>query len=591
MKHIAYWTQESTPDESIRFIQELASSHAALGGRQGERIASCIASGDFLSLCDFDLDYEAASAFELLHCRQALAFFTKYEPLDLGCDRRAAAVVKFNEAEEACRETNELFKLREQGSFSFEPWVECALFRAQQKISRVLGFVPRLEDLKLRFGPGATTLTKKSKASVVEKLQAGVSCSEDILPWVSRLLEEMPHLVELHGGPTYSRVSDKEECIRVPVQITDGIVDFVPKNAKIHRTIIKEGSVNTMLQCALGDEMSRRLAAFGIDLSDQSRNQRLALQGSLDGSLATLDLSSASDTISTELVFSLLPFDWAFLLNQSRSSTVQLDGKRLRLEKFSSMGNGFTFPLESLIFWAISSCAVEGGFASVYGDDIVVPTENCERVIRLLEICGFSINLKKSYWAGPFRESCGADYIRGLDIRPYYQKKLVSPAELFRLHNFYVRHGDLDRAALVRDRINPCLLIYGPDGYGDGHLLGDWRPTPHKKWRSHGYGGGTFDTYQLKGLRDKRALRPGDRVLPLYSIYTRESGDDVLSTASPDDKERLCSFLRIKRNRSLAVAPLEVPERVSQVDGTFIKCPSLPGTDGYRRVSIYTFDR
>lgn len=614
MRRIACWTQESKPDESLSFITKLALSHAAEGGEQGKRIASCIASGDFLSLCDFDLDYEAASIGEARNCRQALAYFTKYEPLDLGRDRRAAAITKFRESEVACRETNTLFKMRAQGSFSFEPWVEAVYYRAQQKIARVLGDVPSFTDLRFRFGPGATTLTKKSKASVVEKLQSTLTCSEDLLPHLPEMLAEMPHLTDLHGShPFCTRLECEDgfwvrEWLHVPVVVTNGIVDFVPKDAKTLRTIIKEGSLNTMIQAALGDHMAKRLAAFGIDIKDQARNQRLALLGSLDGSYATLDLSSASDTISTELVYQLLPVDWALLLDSARSSRVKLDGVEMKLEKFSSMGNGFTFPLETLIFWALASSASHDDWASVYGDDIIVSTpaeSSCttvdgvpmtgaasvERVMRILEVSGFTLNKKKSFWTGSFRESCGADYIRGIDIRPVYQKKMVSPAELYRLHNYYWRRGDMDRANLVRDELNPCFANYGPDGYGDGHLLGDWLPRPHKKRITHGYGGALFDSFKLVGQRDDRALRPGDRVLPFYSTYICEDAYvSVLTEKRPTSLEALPGYLGRFRRFQSEYASEPIPERVSPVDGASIKEVPLPGTKGYKLVSIYTFN-
>lgn len=584
MRHIAAWTQESTYDETLSFIKELALSHAAEGGEQGKRIATFISCDDFPALCDFNLSYEDTSAFAAYNCRQALGFYTKAKFIDCKVDRRGTAVAKFIAAELKCTQVNETFRLRERGSFSFLPRVETVLFRAQQKIARVLGPVPRPEELKLRFGPGATTLTKKRQASTVEKLQAGLSCSEGIVPIAARLIEEMPHLIDLLGGPTFSRLSDGEECADVPLIIHEGVVEFVPKNAKTHRAIIKEPSLNSMVQNALGDHMERRLAAFGIDIRDQSINQRLALTGSLDGSLATLDLSSASDTISTELVASLLPIDWFILLDMCRSKTVVLDGETLCLEKFSSMGNGFTFPLETLIFWALASSVPDAGLTSVYGDDIIVETHCVQDVINILVACGFEINQSKSYWAGPFRESCGADYLRGIDIRPYYQKDLVSPAGLFLLHNYYVRKGDIDRAALVREHINPYLRIFGPDGYGDGHLLGDWQPRPHKRARSHGYGGVIFETFSRSGRRDQRTNRPGDRVLPLYTIYRREAEDDVLDNIK-DVRSRL-GFLRILRAGRLCIPGLPLPE----ARHTGVKSVSLPGWKGYKKIAIYTFN-
>lgn len=590
MQHLAGWTQQSNVDDSLNFLTELALSHCREGGEQGERIASCITSGDFLSVCDFSLDYETASVWESKHCRQAIAFFSKFADLPLGRDKRAAAVIKLKEAEEKCRVTNEIFRMRARGEFTFSPRVEAIIFRAQSKIASVLGDLPSFETLGLRHGPGATTLTKKSHASAVEKLTRGFSCSEDLLPYAYRLLEEMPHLSDLHSSTgNYSRLSDREECALVSLELTNDIVDFVPKNAKTHRPITKGGSLNMMVQLAFGDYMTRRLRAFGVDLTDQERNQKLALEGSLCGNYATLDLESASDTISTEVVYALLPIDWAHALDVCRSSKAWLDGNLIKLEKFSSMGNGFTFPLESLIFWALSSCASQDGFASVYGDDIIVGTESVPSVKEVLTVFGFSLNMSKSYWNGSFRESCGADYNRGIDIRPYYQKKLISPEELFRLHNYYVRNLDPERAALVLKCINPSLRIFGPDGYGDGHLLGEWQPRRPKKASTHGYGGVIFDTFKHIGRRDKRALRAGDRVLPVYSIYRREPGDPVIESSLHElmEPRRKARFLGLCRRFNSIIASEPIPERVSPVDGAHIKCPSYPGTDGYKRISIY----
>lgn len=610
MPHFVDWTQKATPDDSLSIITQLALLHCRKGGKQGERLAHHIDGRDFLSVCNFDFSYETSTAWELRHCRQAAAYFSKYSGIKLpGVEPRAAAVAKFFEAEAACRETNMMLRCRAQGSFFLGPWAESVLFRAQSKIARVLGSVPSLRDLKPRFGPGATTLTKKRNASVVEKLQAGISCSEDLLPYASAILEEMPHLIGPHEelaseseaisngwSPDLDNPSQGDEQVyykkvRCDVRITNDVVDFVPKNAKTHRSIAVGGSLNLMVQLAYGDFMTSRLRAFGIDLSDQTRNQSYAFQGSVNGQYATLDLRSASDTISTELVYLLLPIDWALTLDHCRSSKVELDGETIKLEKFSSMGNGFTFPLQSLIFWALSSSAAEDGFASVYGDDIVCSTGSVRDVVNILEICGFSINMEKSYWTGSFRESCGADYVRGFDIRPAYQKELISPMELFRLHNFYVRRDDSEMAETILSLIPEHIRLYGPDGFGDGHLLGDWKPRRKARHHNHGYGGYIFDTYSLGARRDKRALRPGDRLLPTYSIYARESAEKVLDNLiEPQGSVGYANFLRIKRRMDSVVSTLEIPERVSQVDGSHIKCVSLPGTDGYRRVSIYTLE-
>jgi len=93
--------------------------------------------------------------------------------------------------------------------------------------------------------------------------------------------------------------------------------------------------------------MKKRLGLFGVNLRDQSVNQRYALLGSIDGSLATIDLSSASDTVSYALVMSLLPSGWFDLLDLFRSECVEVPGGVIELEKFSSMGNAYTFELRA----------------------------------------------------------------------------------------------------------------------------------------------------------------------------------------------------------------------------------------------------
>lgn len=656
--HHASWIDESSPDESLNIIRELAYAHALLGGDQGLVIAYFIVCGDYLSICEFELDYDALTTAEATNCRQALAFFQKCDYIVLPeVDPREVAKSKFLESELACQSTNEIFRLRRAGLFNFEPWVDSVFRRAQHKIARVLGRLPHVRDLKLRFGPGATTLTKKKNASVVEKLQAGVSCSESLLPYAAKLLGEMPQLSRLHNilppDPHENLLVKRQEIVseinglyqslescskhersevielmeswerdlseldreielrglvdvveRCPVQVMEGVVEFVPKNAKTHRSIVKEPSLNTMIQLALGDFMAKRLHAFGIDIRNQEINKSLAEEGSLTGELSTLDLSSASDTISEEIVHELLPLEWAFMLNSCRTDKVSLDGQTVCLEKFSSMGNGYTFPLETLIFWALASSAAEDGFASVYGDDIIVGTHSVNRVMRVLEVCGFSINRKKSYWTGSFRESCGGDFLRGIDIRPYYHKNVVTGMELFKMHNFYVRHRNPEMADRVLAHIHPSLRIYGPDGYGDGHLLGDWNPRRTKRQRDHGYGGVLFDTFKLGDRKDFRPKRRGDECLPTYSIYTRESGNVVPLMNDTHVSALTAEQLAIaaRRHRKFVSKVPEglsqaktlgdpIPERVSPVDGAVYKLPSFPGVDGYRRVSIYTFDQ
>jgi hypothetical protein len=201
------------------------------------------------------------------------------------------------------------------------------------------------------------------------------------------------------------------------------------------------------------------------------------------------------------------------------------------------MGNGFTFPLETLIFWALAACCVrpeDVGKVSVYGDDIIVPTYAYALLTEVLVAAGFLVNSKKSFVDGPFRESCGRDYLSGIDIRPSYIKDALSGSTLFVLHNFYVRTMQPDPAAMLLNYIDPSIQIWGPDGYGDGHLLGAWNPRPHG--RENGWAGYLFDTFTFKA---RKSIRPykGDAVLPLYTVYAPMSRRGFHGGLPPRDPE------------------------------------------------------
>jgi len=577
MALIANFDEVLSYSSSIQILSELALSHCRDSSPYSDEIAAAISRGDFKYLCDYKLRYDAGiPVHALLHIRQALGFFTKLEDLDIGVDKESVARRKFYESEVSCLRTNQILNAYSRGDFSFPRDVQSVISRAARKIEQVLGPVPSLSELELLFGPGATTSVQKRNACARTKLSAVPSCSENMLPLVPALLAETPHYAALHS------TSEDEETWSTPVELHPGKIAFVPKNAKTYRTVMTEPTLNALAQAGFGRVITARLRRVGIDLEDQTLNQRLALEGSLTGALATLDLSSASDSISTELVAELLPYEWFSALSLCRTPTVLIDGKELLLHKFSSMGNGFTFPLQTLIFWALTkSCSEISHSAeqrvSVYGDDIICGVGAIPLVLRVFHCVGFTINEEKSYWSTPFRESCGVDYYSGFNIRPFYAKSLVSGELLFLLHNYYYRSFDEARANKVLSLIDPSLRIFGPDGYGDGHLLrDDWNRKPYK--RDCGYGGYVFETYTWKPRYHTKVLS-GDRVLPAYSVYVR-------------------SF-----NEEEAYAVNAWPDPVSAEHGVHIAGPATPhkghgdlsypvlvtpGTRGVKRIKIYT---
>jgi hypothetical protein len=204
-------------------------------------------------------------------------------------------------------------------------------------------------------------------------------------------------------------------------------VTFVPKNWKTDRTIACEPEGNLPLQLAFDTYAKRRLKRlWRIDLTNQFRNQEMAREGSICGKYATIDLKAASDSLAYNTVRWLLPERWFQYVNDIRSPLYRLDdGSCHSYSKFSSMGNGATFALETLVF-AAACRAVGATDFSVYGDDIVITTEHAEAVIRLLDFLGFSTNTEKSFIEGPFRESCGLDSYEGTDVTPFYLRNTYS---------------------------------------------------------------------------------------------------------------------------------------------------------------------
>jgi hypothetical protein len=121
-----------------------------------------------------------------------------------------------------------------------------------------------------------------------------------------------------------------------------------------------------------------------------------------------------------------LPSDWFELLELFRSSYTLVEDRYHENEKFSSMGNGYTFELESLIFAAVAYSAVplcEHHLVGIYGDDIIVPQAYASDVVDALNYLGFKVNERKSFLAGSFFESCGTDWFKGQNVRPFYLRK------------------------------------------------------------------------------------------------------------------------------------------------------------------------
>lgn len=399
-----------------------------------------------------EMHYNSAESFKVAHA--ASSYLSKFQDFKIpGIDRESKAIAKFKEAEAMCKETNRKFRALRENPMIMDSWIRNVLCASSYKIAGVLGDLD-LDQIARGFGwgPGSTSSTSGAFTSAYNKFQGpldvttnclimGLCCVNSTPAWANSVLKtgEVPS-VPCSVLPSLLNVVKGDEIV------------FVPKNAKIDRAIGIPPHLNSYIQKGFGKYIRRRLKRkAGIDLDDQTINQRLAMRGSKDNSLATIDLSMASDTISKELVRQLVPDEWFSALSTCRSpvATIKKTKEEFLLEKFSAMGNGYTFELESLIFWSLvsSTCEIFGyeGPVSVYGDDIICPAAAYDRVVAVLNACGFKVNKDKSFVNGPFRESCGKDYFLGHSVRPIFLKESPSNVEaLYRLANNIRRYSHCD---------------------------------------------------------------------------------------------------------------------------------------------------
>ena len=328
--------------------------------------------------------------------------------------RRKAAIDKWLGTERKNADTNRRLRGLDRG-YNILPrvtWFSFLKF-AQRIIEQILGELSN-EHIVGSLSGGASTSRRRTESKPAQKFVG----QADVTKEAAYLVDVIHHEVPLF----------RQRSIFYNLREVEGAELFtVPKKTDIDRCACKEPDVNMFLQKAVGRHIRRRLLRFGINLNDQSINRRLAHVGSIDGSLATLDLSSASDTVTISCVEALLPRDWFLYLNDIRSQSVVVDGTVVRTGMFSSMGNGFTFELESLIFYALMrTTAYFGGFRgviSIYGDDIIIPSGMYDDACWVLDVFGFTPNPDKSFHEGPFRESCGGHYHSGEDVSPFYLKR------------------------------------------------------------------------------------------------------------------------------------------------------------------------
>lgn len=254
-----------------------------------------------------------------------------------------------------------------------------------------------------------------------------------------------------------------------PVQVHASRLTFAKKSAVISRVINTEASLEMMFQKGISTCIEGLLRKFfNINLSIQPTiNRLLAKLGSIDGSNATIDLKSSSDLVRYQFVKWLFPPQAFSTLDSVRSKVIELPeeygGGEVQINMMSTMGNGYTFSLQTLIFATLLQAVYESEglptniheypHYSVFGDDIICTKHAYNKVIGMLKFCGLVVNEDKSFNTGAFRESCGQDFFKGRDIRGIYLRKLDKDAHVYSLFNrltrWSIKHG-IDTTEVLR---------------------------------------------------------------------------------------------------------------------------------------------
>lgn len=299
--------------------------------------------------------------------------------------------------------------------------------------STVLGRYCEVENLIPKHGPGSTA----------ERLKGNRKYTN--FRWVKSLLPHFSPEYSMYSTEECAYLDDKPVSPLVNAVDAPAIVIAVPKTASKPRIICLEPISIQMCQQGLKDYLVDRLEQSSltsghINFKDQTVNQGLALSSSKTSEYATIDLSSASDRVHNDFVHQMLDVNPPLreLIMAARSTHVNLNGKLIKLTKFASMGSATCFPIESMFFYTLcvlglirsmnlpltlSSVKRVSKHVYVYGDDIIVPVHSIPSVLRTLTDFGNVVGLKKSFYKGKFRESCGTDAYDGCDITPVYKRQ------------------------------------------------------------------------------------------------------------------------------------------------------------------------
>lgn len=436
-------------------------------------------------------------------------------------------------------------------------------------------FVKKIDDESIlpRHGPGATA--DKAWANEKYRSRGFLERWDRIFSWE-----------HLYGFSTVHQ--SNREVIRPRDELPVKVVS-VPKTMKTSRIISVEPVAMQFAQQLTASRLIRSLqrpylrrakcVLSHLNFDDQRPNQEAARLGSLDGRLATVDLSEASDRVSVKLVslvFRHSPTVLAHLYGCRSTRAVLPSGSQIHLRKYASMGSALTFPVEALCFLMICIAAVcdqrsvfnkSGRPRSleafekarkdilVFGDDLIVPADCIVKVTEYLMTFGLKVNSKKTFSQGPFRESCGHDYLNGVLVTPVYLRR-DPPKSRFDAQSFvswvhmanrFAKKGWYHTAHQIADGIDKMfkLPVVHETCSGLGWHFFREGPTPILRWnKKTNTSEYVVNTLTVGSTKLSDELVDEDRLL--FFHLNRGVGEDYLSDPTRSPKRNSLK-LRIRK--------------------------------------------
>ena len=266
----------------------------------------------------------------------------------------------------------------------------------------------------------------------------------------------------------------------------------VRKKWNIDRGINPNTLIGSLHSSGLGRIVEEALRKEGLDIRRlQHRHGKkisVASKNSIEKNwfipFVTADLSNASHSFLSHHLNALLPREWYRACMTGVIRNIEVGHRVMRLESIMTMGIGFTFPMQTLLFYCILMALQEllnfKGSISVYGDDLIYPRRMHPYVVSIFTEMGFQLNLDKTFVKSPFRESCGSDWFKGVDVRPFSpegQSQLLGrvnyAAFCYKLLNGLLRRWDEVEVELCSNILKTeiCdvigMLFYVPSHYPD----------------------------------------------------------------------------------------------------------------------------